>query len=457
MALACNLAALFYYKYAYAVAASLLAHGVLRTSWMDNVLLPLGISFFTFTQIGFLIDCRGGSVRDRGLIDYILFVTFFPHLIAGPVLHHREIMPQFARAETYRLDMSNLGLGLALFFIGLFKKGLIADPISGYAIPGFADPASLGFFGAWASALAYSLQLYFDFSGYSDMAIGIALMCNVRFPFNFNSPYKARNIVDFWQRWHMTLTRWLTLYLYNPLALAMTRRRMARGRPVGRAATAHPGAFASSVALPLFVTMALAGVWHGAGLQFLVFGVLHACYLTVNHAWRVFGPKAVQRAWLRTRAWSVICLLITYLAVLVAQVFFRAHSASDAMTMLATMGGLHGVDLSFPVPHWLPERMGPAGAWLQAHAWIAPVSSHESGTVMEREVFALLLLYGIVCLAPNSQQIVGLQGSGAEPAWHPARRWRLRLDLGWGVLIGLIAFLAIMSIGAKSEFLYFQF
>ena len=453
-ALACNLGALFYYKYAYAVVAGLAGFGVIQSGWMDAVLLPLGISFFTFTQIGFLVDCRSGAVQDRGLVDYLLFVTFFPHLIAGPILHHREIMPQFARAATYRLHLPNLAQGLALFFIGLFKKGLIADPISASASPGFADPASLDVLGAWGAALAYSMQLYFDFSGYSDMAIGIALMCNVHFPFNFNSPYKARNIIDFWQRWHMTLTRYLTLSLYNPIALSVTRRRATRGLATNRQAAAKPGAFASMIAMPMVVTMALAGIWHGAGWQFLVFGLLHAAYLTVNHAWRVFGPRPAQHGWLRGPAWGVLCLVVTYLAVLVAQIFFRAGSVADAWSMLLGMAGWHGASFVVPVPPWVPGLAGAPGAWLQARGWIAPA---ENGGDWMREVFGLALAFGLVFFTPNSQEIVGLPALGAKPVRGATPRAWLRMDARWGIVAGLVAVAGIMSIGAKSEFLYFQF
>jgi D-alanyl-lipoteichoic acid acyltransferase DltB (MBOAT superfamily) len=454
-ALACNLGALFYYKYAYTLASSLFDHGLTQTLWMNDVLLPLGISFFTFTQIGFLLDCRGGMVKDRGLIDYILFVTFFPHLIAGPILHHKEIMPQFAEDSTYRMDPSNVAQGLTLFFIGLFKKGLIADPIATYASPGFADPSHLGFYGAWGAALAYSLQLYFDFSGYSDMAIGIAKMCNVRFPINFNSPYRASNIIDFWQRWHMTLTRYLNLYLYNPMALLVARRRAARGLSMSRQATAKPGAFASMVALPLFFTMGLAGVWHGAGLQYLVFGLLHACYLTLNHIWRVFGPSPKQHAWMKSGAWTAVCVLVTYLAVLVAEVFFRAGSTADAVTVVSSMLGLRGLPGPILLPYWLFDMMGGVATWLQAHTVIAPAGPEQPSVL--REVGALLLVYGIVFLAPNSQTIVGLQPVEAKSSSRSLATVRLQLDARWGVLVGLIAVAAIMGIGAKSEFLYFQF
>ena len=462
-AVSANLLLLFYYKYAYWLAASLTGLGVTSEPFMDRVLLPLGISFFTFTQIGFLLDCSGGEVKDKSPVNYLLFVTFFPHLIAGPILHHREIMPQFADNATYRLRPDNLAQGSALFAIGLFKKVLLADSIAIYASPGFADPDQLTLFGAWGAALCYTLQLYFDFSGYSDMAVGIARMCNVQFPFNFNSPYRAASIIDFWQRWHMTLTRYLNLYLYNPVALWVTRRRVARGLPVSRQAMAHFWPFATMVALPMFFTMSLAGIWHGAGSQFLIFGLLHAAYLTINHAWRVYGPrhrKDTAPSWQRHLRIAG-CVLLTYIAVLIGMVFFRAESTPSGVSMLAGMLGLHGIDVTMPVPMWLPARLGTLGAWLLAHNLIQPVGSFEQGGTVFIQLAMMAALYAIVFLAPNSQHIVGMHAGRhvvtprpmtdePEPGW-------LRMNAAWGVVTGVVLIAAILGIGAKSEFLYFQF
>jgi alginate O-acetyltransferase complex protein AlgI len=264
--------------YLAAVLWFLRVHGVADVALADPV-LPLGISFFSFTQIGFLVDCRQGQAREPSLLNYALFVSFFPHLIAGPILHHREIMPQFADPATWRLRGENIAVGSAIFLIGLLKKTLLADPLAPIASAGYADPAALTLFPAWHAALAYSLQLYFDFSGYSDMAIGLARLFNLRFPLNFNSPYQAQSIIDYWQRWHMTLTRWLMMYLYNPLALHMTRNRVRRGLPVDRNARTSLRGFVSMVALPTMVTIGLAGLWHGSAFTFVVFGLLHGVYL----------------------------------------------------------------------------------------------------------------------------------------------------------------------------------
>ena len=239
LAIAANLLALIYYKYLFSIFGFLRSEGIMDVSFAP-VLLPLGISFFTFTQIGYLLDVKQGVSKVSTPLDYLLFVTFFPHLIAGPILHNREMMPQYADPDTFRFSATNLAVGLSIFTIGLVKKTVLADPVSSVVGPGFANPGALGLVGAWHVALSYSLQLYFDFSGYSDMAIGLARMFNIRFPLNFNSPYKAASIIEYWQRWHMTLTRYLTLYLYNPIALAATRRRVARGLPITRKGVRNP-------------------------------------------------------------------------------------------------------------------------------------------------------------------------------------------------------------------------
>ena len=421
-----NLLALGYYKYLSALVGALVGAQILDGP-APHILLPLGISFFTFTQIGYLVDCYDDTAKERGPLNYLLFVTFFPHLIAGPILHHREIMPQFARAETYRPNAENIAAGLSIFVLGLLKKVILADPLSAAAAPGFSHPETLGMLAAWGAALSYSLQLYFDFSGYSDMAIGLARMFNVRFPANFNSPYKAASIIEYWQRWHMSLTRFLNLYLYNPIALSMTRRRLAGGRKANKAAYATLAGFAEMVFLPTMITMALAGIWHGAGLQFLIFGLLHGAYLCVNHAWRIWRPQ--PRGQVRSSAAVLGNVGLTYVCVLVGAIFFRANSSGQAVDLLGSMIGLHGL----------------------LHAALP------SGELV-RILLRFVVLYAIVWLMPNTQQImrvcepvIGAIGPGpmAWLAWRPSARWSL--------LIGAGAALALLGIGGTSEFLYFQF
>ena len=429
-----NLAVLIYYKYLLALVGFLDWADIVHWK-MDTILLPLGISFYTFTQIGYLVDCRQGMAKQRGFFEYCLFVTFFPHLIAGPIFHHREIMLQFARTQTYRFDSGNMAIGLTIFVIGLAKKVLIADSLIQVSNAGFAAPGTLGVFSSWLTALSYSLQLYFDFSGYSDMAIGLAYMFNVKFPLNFNSPYKARSIIDFWQRWHMTLTRYLTLYLYNPIAISIMRRRLAKGLPALTRDAKTAGGFINMIAVPIFVTMTLAGIWHGAGFQFLIFGLLHGLYLTINHAWRTFGPaRLTSESQSRgIRAATVIAqVLLTYVAALVAQVFFRAASVGDAMALLAGMTGLH------------------AGPGLSG--WESNFGSavQQAGRVA--------IYFAIVWLMPNSQQIMAkFPAAFGQIAAGRYRILEWSPNLRWAISVGLAAGLAIASLSQHTEFLYFQF
>jgi D-alanyl-lipoteichoic acid acyltransferase DltB (MBOAT superfamily) len=449
-----DLSALFYYKYLGAIVAFVLGQQFYTAHGLASIVLPLGISFFTFTQIGYLVDCREGSTHDNKFIDYVLFVTFFPHLIAGPLLHNGEMMPQFSDRKTYGYHGPNVAAGLTIFLIGMMKKSLIADPLSPLIAPGFAHPEALQIFGAWAAALGYSIQLYFDFSGYSDMAIGLALLFNVRFPANFNSPYKARNIIDFWQRWHMTLTRYLTQYLYNPIALAIRRRRMARGLPMSRKALGAPVPFITLVIFPTVATMALAGIWHGAGLQFLVFGVLHGVYLAINHAWRMYGAKPPKTPRARPARWGIAASqwFLTYLAVLVAQVFFRASSIAKAVVLLGGMAGGRGLEHPFPIPHAVPF----------SHLIFGRLIRHGDVIVGDSNLLQPFIYvaigFAIVLLCPNTQQIMAeakpILGAQPKPAPKPLL-WRPSVQ--WALVMAVAGNVALLSLGGTTEFLYFQF
>ncbi len=417
-----NLGALFYYKYLFWVVSSI-SHFVPAVHGIDPIVLPLGISFFTFTQIGYLIDCKAGITRDRNFLNYMLFVTFFPHLIAGPILHNRDIMPQFGDAGTYRRARENLSGGLSICAIGLVKKVVCADPLSDWVVGGYAHTDGIGWLSAWNLALCYSMQLYFDFSGYSDMAIGLARTMNVRFPQNFNSPYRAQNVIEYWQRWHITLTKFLTSFLYTPIAMGTMRWRIKHRMGVNRTAQQTATGFAAMVAFPMLITMALAGIWHGSGMTFVIFGLLHGIYLCVNHAVRVF--RLGYRRSRRLHA-AVLRCLATYLSVLVASVFFRAPSVPAAINVLAGMFGLNGF------------RDAPAFGLLHG-------------------VF-LVTLYGIVWLLPNTQQIMRRYDPVLEEVEAP-----YPIPLAWGpnlrsaLAVGVAAGVGILALGGTTEFLYFQF
>jgi D-alanyl-lipoteichoic acid acyltransferase DltB (MBOAT superfamily) len=325
LAIAANLLLLCYFKYAnFFIGTTNQLFG--NHTAALNIILPLGISFFTFTQIAFLVDVHRGIAREYNFIHYLLFVTYFPHLIAGPVLHHKQMMPQFANPATYRINPEHVAVGLTLFVLGLAKKVMLADNLAEYATPVFnaaRDGHVLMLLEAWIGALAYTLQLYFDFSGYSDMALGLSLMFNVRLPVNFDSPYKAISIIDFWRRWHMTLSAFLRDYLYYPLGGN-------RKGVVRRYAN-------------LMATMLLGGLWHGAGWTFVAWGGLHGFYLMVNHGWREWKAR---RGWSQSGAIAKLAGgALTFFAVSIAWVIFRADNWAAAKLMLSSMAGLNGISM----------------------------------------------------------------------------------------------------------------
>jgi D-alanyl-lipoteichoic acid acyltransferase DltB (MBOAT superfamily) len=303
-----NLAALAYFKYSNFLLDNLASITGIGAQHL-NVALPLGISFFTFTQIAFLVDAYQGKAKELGFFRYGLFVSFFPHLIAGPIVHHSELMPQFASKGAKRWNATNFHVGIAFLSLGLFKKVIIADTCAPWADRMFDAAGPLSWLQAWRGAIAYTMQLYFDFSGYSDMAIGLAMMFNIRLPDNFDSPYKSVSIVDFWRRWHMTLSRFLRDYLYIPLG----GNRKGEGRRL----------------INLMVTMLLGGIWHGAGWTFALWGLYHGILLTVNHLW--------ARAKLPLP--SLVARPLTFVAVVVGWVMFRAKDLRIAADRLRTMAG----------------------------------------------------------------------------------------------------------------------
>jgi len=296
-----NLLFLGYFKYTDFVLQNL--NVLAGTSFeLQSIMLPLGISFFTFTQTAYLVDVYRGETKEYTKSDYLLFVTIFPHLIAGPILYHKDMIPQFSVAENYKLNYKNLTYGIVWFTIGLFKKVVIADKLAIWANQVFNNTMNLTMLDAWGGSLAYSLQLYFDFSGYSEMAIGLGLLFNYNLPLNFNLPYRATSIIDFWRRWHMTLSAFLKNYLYIPLG----------------------GNRCSSHMRNILITMFLGGLWHGAGWTFIFWGVLHGVFICINHLWRktkIQLPKFIN--------W-----LLTFNAVNLAWIFFRANSFESAMNIV---------------------------------------------------------------------------------------------------------------------------
>ncbi|MFA7091043.1 MAG: MBOAT family O-acyltransferase [Arcobacteraceae bacterium] len=308
-----NLSLLAYFKYADFFIENLnLLSGI--TLQPLNLLLPLAISFFTFQQIAYLVDSYRGETKEYDFLNYALFVTFFPQLIAGPIVHHKEMMPQFASTYNLVKKYKNIALGLFIFSIGLFKKVVIADEFAIWATNGFDKAETLNLIEAWATSLSYTFQLYFDFSGYTDMAIGAALLFNIKLPINFNSPYKALNIQDFWRRWHITLSRFLRDYVYIPLG----------GNKLSSFRTYSN----------LLATFVIGGLWHGAGWTFIFWGFLHGMALVIHRAWSNLGFKM----------WNWLAWLITFNFVNIAWIFFRAREWEDAIKVL---GSMFSLDLTF--------------------------------------------------------------------------------------------------------------
>jgi alginate O-acetyltransferase complex protein AlgI len=385
-----NLVLLAYFKYANFFVDNLnLALGL---EWkMARVVLPIGISFFTFTQIAFLADAYQKGVREYKFVHYGLFVTYFPHLIAGPVLHHAQMMPQFADPKTFRFHAGHFAAGMAIFALGLFKKVILADGVAPYADAVFR-PADAGFapdaWQAWLGALAYTFQLYFDFSGYSDMAIGLSWMFNVRLPFNFNSPYRATNISDFWRRWHISLSNFLRDYLY--IAMGGNRRgKLQRYVNLG-------------------ITMLLGGLWHGASWSFVVWGGLHGLYLVINHGFRALCGSVLLARLDASRAFAALSWALTMFAVVVAWVFFRAETFGGAGRMLQGMAGMVPVAPDQPLL-WNAGLHLSTGAWwcvvLGCLAFLAP-NSNAIGTrllaVCETRARASALIGGAAMAAAAS-------------------------------------------------------
>ena len=433
-----NLVVLGYYKYFIPSLNFFSSSLGLSKHWAD-VVLPLGISFFTFTQIAFLIDLYKNSATQQDLPSYTLFVTFFPHLIAGPILHHREMMPQFQRKSS-GLNFGDLAVGGTWFVLGLAKKVLIADTFANTANPVFQAHGSLPASYAWAGALAYTLQLYFDFSGYSDMALGLARMFSIEFPLNFNSPFKSASIIDAWQRWHMTLGRYIFTYIYNPVTRMVRDRRAKQGKGMTRRDRANAVTFIQVVALPLTFTMFIAGIWHGAGLQFMVFGLLHGIYISVNLAWRQFfgrpAPNKAAESTTIARFRHGASVLLTFSCVVVSMVFFRSASVAQALSILAGMSGLHSL-ASVTVPATL------AGfGFRRSFAQIA------AGLV-------------IVWALPNTQQILTrFKPSLQQTAWNQTgvpKPFRWSPTAGWAVATGVLLFFVLVELQQPSTFLYFRF
>lgn len=370
---------------------------------MLDIILPIGISFFTFTQISVLVDAYHGKIQELRFGHYCLFASYFPYIVAGPILRHEQMLPQFTASARYKVNAENFAVGISIFIFGLGKKLLIADNLGRAMTPVFAggDPQ---FFQAWLGMLAYTFQLYFDFSGYSDMAIGVSRLLGFKIPINFNSPYKATSISDFWQRWHISLSQFLKNYLYIPLG----------GNRSGQLMRYRN----------LVLTMLLGGLWHGANWTFVVWGGLHGLYLCLQHGWQYLrkgrrGEPSPAALWGNR--------LLTFLAVMVAWCFFRAPDVSSAMAVLAGMTGGNGISMV---------------------------------TEIDSLAYFMLILSAVVAFfLPNTNELFlssdrrdgtpSVSLSIFQANWSP--------NLRWGLAVGLVFALCLLSIEQTNEFIYAQF
>lgn len=400
LAILLNLVLLAFYKYTNLLINQFAGNDSILK--LINIALPIGISFFTFTQIIYLIDSYRGRVSKFGLLDYSLFVTFFPYLVSGPIVYQQEVLPQFEVSEKKNLNYKNLSIGIFLFSIGLFKKAVIGDTLSEWANTGFDIADKLKLIEAWITSLSYTLQLYFDFSGYTDMALGSALMFNIELPINFNSPYKSLNIQDFWRRWHITLSRFLREYIYVPLG----------------------GSRVSDVRIiiNIMITFLLCGLWHGAGWMFLFWGFFHGAGIVVFRMWRKLNinlPKII--------AWC-----ITFNFINIAWVFFRARNFHDALKVIDGMLGMNGV----AVPAWLGDKL----LFLRIYGVeFQPLLINIEGD--RKALFAIIAFFAASVFFRNSNEL--------------ARDFKSNLlSLVFAVILFCVSMLHLSN---YSEFLYFRF
>lgn len=430
--IAFNLCLLGYFKYSgffienlNALAGSLIP--------VPTITLPLAISFFTFQQIAYLVDVHRGEAQEYRFLHYCLFVTFFPQLVAGPIVHHKEMMPQFSQRANAETVLTNIQVGLTIIVLGLFKKVVLADNLALLSDPLFATAESgqvLTFSEAWIAVAAFTGQIYFDFSGYTDIAIGSARLFGIKLPENFFSPYKSRNIIEFWRRWHITLSRFLRDYLYISLG----------GNRKGKIKRYRN----------LLLTMLLGGLWHGAHWNFVIWGALHGFYLVINHLWQFYIPSKINASAAHKLVTAAISHIVTLLAVMLAWVFFRAESIQGALSILRSLAdtstlsidpsfiaGVYAMQPGFEIVRDFAPELNPAAIPL---AFLATSLS-------------------LCFFAPNTQQFM----SDYAPAlvltkWEQTKsRVRWRPTALYGLMIGALALVAALGIGSTSEFIYFQF
>ncbi|MBN2770077.1 MAG: MBOAT family protein [Spirochaetes bacterium] len=399
-----NIALLGYYKYSDFFIANINLFTGSEISLL-HLALPLAISFFTFQQIAYLVDSYRGQCQEYDFINYASFVTFFPQLIAGPIVHHREMMPQFSKNQHKAINYKNISMGLFVFSIGLFKKVVIADTFAVWATAGFDTATSLNLIEAWVTSLSFTFQIYFDFSAYTDMAIGAALLFNIRLPINFNSPYKATSLIESWKRWHMTLTRFVHAYIFTPLIHSFEKYTFNKGM------------------IALFISMVIIGFWHGASWMFIIFGILHGIGIVTNHIWK----KKIGIKLPKILGWFLTFNFINFSAV-----FFRAKEWDDAIKVLSSM-----FDISHIV---LPTSLANNVSFLTHYniafgSWLSSIHGN---------IWTLFWLIGgfiLILVFKNTNEKLDNFTPSYQNMFHA----------------GICLIISIIYFGKVSEFIYFNF
>lgn len=393
-----NLGLLGYFKYYDFFVENI--NTVFRTNFtLLHVLLPLGISFFTFQQLSFIIDSYNEKSMKYDFLSYCLFVTFFPQLIAGPIVLPNEMLPQFEDKRNKLINYENMNRGMYMFSIGLAKKVIIADTIANFANAGFDQMEALNIVEAWMTSISYTLQLYFDFSGYCDMAMGIALMFNIVLPLNFNSPYKSANIQEFWKRWHMTLGRFMTNYLYIPLG----------GNRLGERKTLRN----------LFIVFMASGIWHGAGWNFVIWGSLHGICILIHRVW-----KNSERKMNKLLGWFITINLVN-----IFWVFFRAETLNGALKVLKGMFDIKGLI-------YMGTHIGQIVEMTRGYRDLT------QGVLGNRlNLIGLIVSLGIVFFIRNSYEKIS----------------KSEIEIKYSLQLSFLLALGICSLLETGDFLYFNF
>lgn len=404
-----NLSLLGYYKYTNFFIESL---NFLTESNFDTlqIILPLAISFYTFQQIAYLIDSYEGIAKEHSFTEYVLFILFFPQLLAGPIVHHKEMMPQFNKIKTYVINYRNIVLGIFIFSLGLFKKVFFADNLAIWVNDIFANPADITFVEAWIGSIGFLFQVYFDFSAYSEMAIGAALLFNIKLPINFNSPLKSRNMAEFWSKWHITLMNFLTVYIYTPLLMQFKKITLLKQ------------------VLVIYITWILSGIWHGAGVNFIIFGFLLGFYYSVYY---------INKQYKIIKLPKIISVFITFMAVAVSVVFFRAETLADAMLILEAMLNIEYLGTNINNYFNIIKRFE---VHILTHL-LALIDIQFTITMFKYIAFIFLLSFIVVFFSRNVIEL--------SKDFKPTKKYLF-------IIISSII-ISLFSLQESSEFLYFHF